>query len=296
MSQLVTGDAVVLGLQPARLPSRTMALVIDLVVVVGGYLLVSVVLLSTVLSLGTATADAVGVALLLLVLVGVPIAVETLSRGRSLGKLVFGLRVVRADGGPIRFRHALVRGAVGFVEILLTAGSVACVASLVSAEGRRLGDVFGGTLVVRERMPVTAAAPLPPPPPWIAGEFAQLDLSRVPDRLWLAARQLLGRLEQLDQGVAWSMSARLANDVMASVGVPAPQGMPPAAYLAALVAERQRREAARVFGGPPVQPAPPPVQAPWPPVQAAPVEAVPPREIPERPGEAPRAGGFTPPA
>ncbi len=73
---------------------------------------------------------------------GGPIAVETLSHGRSLGKLAFGLRVVRDDGGPIRFRHALVRGAIGVVEILMTFGIIACIASLVSARGRRLGDVF----------------------------------------------------------------------------------------------------------------------------------------------------------
>ena len=93
------------------------------------------------------------IATFLLVLVGGPIAVETLSHGRSLGKLACGLRVVRDDGGPIRFRHALVRGAIGVVEILMTFGVVACVASLVSARGRRLGDVFAGTLVVRERVP-----------------------------------------------------------------------------------------------------------------------------------------------
>ena len=96
------------------------------------------------------------IASFLLVLVGGPIAVETLSHGRSLGKLACGLRVVRDDGGPIRFRHALVRGAMGVVEILMTFGVIACIASLVSARGRRLGDVFAGTLVVRERMPVGA--------------------------------------------------------------------------------------------------------------------------------------------
>ncbi|TDC66047.1 RDD family protein [Streptomyces hainanensis] len=301
MSQLVTGDAVVLGLQPARLPSRAMALLLDLVVIIGSYLLLSVVLVSTVLPLGPATAQAITVALLLLVLVGGPIAVETLSKGRSIGKAAFGLRVVRVDGGPIRFRHALVRGAVGFVEILLTAGTVACIASLVSAEGRRLGDVFGGTLVVRERLPGAAAAsvPIPPPPPWLAEEFARLDLSRVPDPLWLAARQFLGRMGQLHQGVAWSMAAGLANDMTAWVGAAPPPGMPPAAYLAALVAERQRREAARVFGQaavqPPTtfQPAPAPAPAATAPGVPAPVVAP---EIPGAPGAAPPAGGFTPPS
>ena len=95
------------------------------------------------------------VAAFLLVLVGVPIAVETLSHGRSLGKLVCGLRVVRDDGGPIRFRHALVRGALGRGrDPDDVRGGRLCIASLVSARGRRLGDVFAGTLVVRERVPV----------------------------------------------------------------------------------------------------------------------------------------------
>ncbi|MDT0346780.1 RDD family protein [Streptomyces litchfieldiae] len=305
MSQLVTGDAVVLGLQPARLPSRAMAIAVDLVVVVGVYLLLSVVLLSTVLPLGSAAAGAVQVALLVLVLVGGPIAVETLSRGRSLGKLAFGLRVVRNDGGPIRFRHALVRGAVGFVEIFLTAGSVACIASLVSAEGRRLGDIFAGTLVVRERIPGGRARPLPVPPPEAAGQFTGLDLSRVPDPLWLAVRQYLTRMGQLDPQVAWSMAVRLADDVVARVGTPAPPGMHPAAYLSAVAGERQRREAERAFGpGPaaaappapsiPVSPAPP--VPPGPPVAERPERAPEPPPVPREERPAPRGAGFTPPS
>jgi uncharacterized RDD family membrane protein YckC len=248
MSQLVTGDAVVLGLQPARLPSRALAVALDLVVVVGVYLLLSVVLLSAVLPLGTATAAAVQAALLVLLLVGGPVAVETLSHGRSLGKLACGLRVVREDGGPIRFRHALVRGAVGFIEIVATVGSVACIASLVSARGRRLGDIFAGTLVVRERIPGGRAAPPPPPPPWLAGQFTEMDLSRVPEGLWLAVRQYLTRMGQLDQRVAWSMAVKLCSDLVDHIGTPAPPGIHPAAYLAGVAAERQRRDAERAFG------------------------------------------------
>ncbi|RMI30234.1 RDD family protein [Streptomyces triticirhizae] len=250
--QLVTGDAVVLGLQPARLPSRALAVAIDLAVVVGLYLLLSVVVLSTVLPLGTAAAMAVQVALLLLVVVGGPVLVETLSHGRSLGKAICGLRVVREDGGPIRFRHALVRGAIGFVELLMTAGSVACVASLVSARGRRLGDVFAGTLVVRERVAGTARrrrTSVPVAPPALAGRFAEVDLSQVPDELWLTVRRFLGREGQLDPAVARSLAVRLAEDVLARVGEPPPEGVSPVEFLAALLAERRREEAARVVPG-----------------------------------------------
>ncbi|MFF3327896.1 RDD family protein [Streptomyces sp. NPDC002889] len=248
MSGLVTGDAVVLGLQPARLPSRALALVIDLVVVGAAYLFISIGLAVATASLDEAAVMAVSIATFLLVLVGAPIAVETLSHGRSLGKLACGLRVVRDDGGPIRFRHALVRGAVGMVEILMTFGIIACIASLVSARGRRIGDVFAGTLVVRERVPAARGAMgVPLPPPWLVGRFAQLDLSRVPDDLWLAIRQYLTRMRQLDRAVSWSMAQRLAEDLAARTGAPVPERVPPAAYLAAVVNERQARDARRAF-------------------------------------------------
>ncbi|MFE9627287.1 RDD family protein [Streptomyces sp. NPDC006527] len=249
MSELVTGEAVALELRPARLPSRGLAALLDLTVVVVVYVVVSIALLAATASLDEAAQMAVSIATFLLVLVGAPIAVETITHGRSLGKLACGLRVVRDDGGPIRFRHALVRGALGVVEILLTAGVVACIASLVSARGRRLGDVFAGTLVVRERVPVARSGFLPPPPPWLAGRFSGLDLSAVPDGLWLAIRQYLGRMNQLDPRVGWAMAERLAGDLAASTGVPVPEGVPPAAFLAAVVQERQVREARRAFGG-----------------------------------------------
>ncbi|MFJ8310703.1 MULTISPECIES: RDD family protein [unclassified Streptomyces] len=249
MSALVTGDAVVLGLRTARLPSRALALVIDLALVWAAYILVSLAMLFATASLDPAAQAAIAVALFVLVLVGAPIAVETLTHGRSLGKLACGLRVVRDDGGPIRFRHALVRGAMGVIEILLTLGVVACIASLVSERGRRIGDVFAGTLVVRERVSSGWTAAVPPPPPWLVGRFAGLDLSRVPDGLWLAVRQYLIRMGQLDPQVSWTMAVRLAEDLVACTGAPAPEGVPPAAYLAGVVSERQARDARRAFGG-----------------------------------------------
>ncbi|MFC8436340.1 RDD family protein [Streptomyces sp. NPDC057253] len=249
MSELVTGEAVALELRPARLPSRALAVLIDLVVAMVVYIAVTIALVAASASLDDAAQVAISIATFLLVLVGAPIAVETLSHGRSLGKLAVGLRVVRDDGGPIRFRHALVRGAIGVVEIVMTFGVVACIASLVSARGRRLGDVFAGTLVVRERIPVAPSGFVPPPPPWLAGRFAELDLSAVPDGLWLAIRQYLTRMHQLDQQVGWAMAERLASDLAARTGAPAPQGVPPGAYLAAVVQERQAREVRRAFGG-----------------------------------------------
>lgn len=248
MSELVTGEAVALELRPARLPSRALAVLLDLIVAMVVYIGVSVALMVSTASLDDAAQIALSIAAFVLVLVGGPIAVETLSHGRSLGKLALGLRVVRDDGGPIRFRHALVRGAIGVVEIQMTFGVVACIASLVSARGRRLGDVFAGTLVVRERVSAGQTSFVPPPPPWLTGRFVELDLSAVPDGLWLAIRQYLTRMQQLDPQVGWAMAERLATDLVARTGTPAPQGVAPAAYLAAVVQERQARDVRRAFG------------------------------------------------
>jgi uncharacterized RDD family membrane protein YckC len=314
VSELVTGEAVALELRPAKLPSRALAVLLDLVAVGLVYTVVTIVLVISTASLDQAAQAALAVAAFILVLVGAPIAVETLSHGRSLGKMACGLRVVRDDGGPIRFRHALVRGAVGVVEILMTFGVVACIASLVSARGRRLGDVVAGTLVVRERVPVGRTAFVPPPPPWLSGRFAELDLSAVPDGLWLAVRQYLTRMRQLDPQVGWAMAERLASEVAARTGAPAPQGVPPAAYLAAVVQERQVREARRAFGsgaatvGPGVAGAfgapPSPTAASYPPAGVpypAAAQAVVPVPVveaapPDQEGNRRSSGGFAPPA
>ncbi|MFF8878448.1 RDD family protein [Streptomyces flaveolus] len=318
MSELVTGEAVALELRPARLPSRALAVLLDLAVAVAAYVVGTVALVASTSSLDMAAQTALSLAVFVLVLVGGPIAVETLSHGRSLGKMACGLRVVRDDGGPIRFRHALVRGLIGVVEILLTLGVVACIASLVSARGRRVGDVFAGTLVVRERVPAAPTGFLPPPPPWLAGRFSELDLSAVPDGLWLAVRQYLARMGQLDPQVGWTMAERLASDVATRTGAPAPQGVPPAAYLAAVLQERQAREARRAFGGGTPQgaapaampdaplPSAPPVTYPSPSASPVTPPVLPPTAAPQgsrppvKPWDAPQgerpATGFVPPA
>ncbi|MFD8539478.1 RDD family protein [Streptomyces rubrogriseus] len=295
MSELVTGEAVALELRPARLPSRALAVLLDLAVAVAVYVAVTVALMVATASLDVAAQTALSIATFVLVLVGGPIAVETLSHGRSLGKMACGLRVVRDDGGPIRFRHSLVRGLIGVIEILMTLGVIACVASLVSARGRRLGDVFAGTLVVRERVPFSSAGFMPPPPPWLAGRFSGLDLSAVPDDLWLAVRQYLARMGQLDPRVGWEMAERLAADVAARTGAPVPREVPPPAYLAAVLQERQAREARRAFGGAsaegraagPVPVAPAPSARPAVPTTPPPV----PTDPPAAPSPTPSPGG-----
>ncbi|MEV0850625.1 RDD family protein [Streptomyces sp. NPDC049954] len=305
MSGLVTGEAVALELRAAKLPSRAVAVFIDLFVTWVVFLVLAVVLVMSTSSLDGAAQAALSVALVVLVLIGGPIAVETLSRGRSLGKLVFGLRVVRDDGGPIRFRHALVRGAVGAIEITGTSGLIAFVSSLVSERGRRVGDVLAGTLVVRERVPGGRVGAVPAAHPQWAGVFAGLDLSAVPESLWLAVRQYLTRMHQLDPEIGEAMAVRLASELLSLTGATVPPGAPAVQFLMALVRERQARDARRAFGdrhfAPPEDagPARPDEGGAVPAPPFAPVApAVPLAEpqVGERAGESTRRTGFVPPA
>src|SRR5690606_23120481 len=125
---------------------------IDVVLTV--VLIIAAVFVATVATIETdaALAAAALIGSIVLVFVVVPTTIETLSRGRSLGKLVLGLRTVRDDAGPISFQHAFIRALIGFVEIYAFGGAPAFFSALLSSRGKRLGDFAAGTYVVRERV------------------------------------------------------------------------------------------------------------------------------------------------
>ncbi len=124
-----------LELRLARLPTRALALAVDLLLL--AVPLVGIFLLVTVTTRGTD--DSLSSALALVSIVGVvlgyPILFETLSRGRSPGKALMGLRVVRDDGGPGAVPARVRPRAAGvFVDFNpLALGAVAVIVSLCSS-------------------------------------------------------------------------------------------------------------------------------------------------------------------
>mgnify|MGYP002624187711 CR=1 FL=1 len=88
--------------------------------------------------------------------------------GRTLGKRVVGLRVVRADGLPVGAREALLRNLLRIVDALPAYYLVGLTALVVSERAQRFGDLVAGTLVVRTDRE-------PPPPLLDSGDE---DLSR----------------------------------------------------------------------------------------------------------------------
>lgn len=245
MSDVVTGEAVVVEVRVAQLPSRAAALLIDMTVQVVTLLGASLLVGGLGLLNDPALTAMVYIVLTVLVVVGYPVIFETLTRGRSLGKLALGLRVVSDDGGPERFRQALFRGLAGVLEFWMLSGAPALISSLISEKGKRLGDLFSGTIVISERVPRQYGPPLDMPPmlaPWAA----TLELSRLPEQVAATARQYLMRWHDLAPAVQHEMGVRIATEMSAFVSPPAPPGVPPFAYLTAVLAERRRREQARL--------------------------------------------------
>lgn len=244
MDELVSGEAVVIEVPCARFPSRMVAILIDILVQGVLLLIINTIIVAASGHLDVASVTAVALTVSVLVIVGYPTIFETLSRGRSLGKLALGLRVIGDDGGPERFRQALVRALAAVVEIWMLTGAPALISSLLSARGKRLGDLFAGTYVIQERL---TARTMPPPqmPPYLAGWATSLELSGLPDSVASSARSYLSRYWELTPQTRHELGQRVAADVASRVSPPPPPGTPPADFLAAVLAERRARAETR---------------------------------------------------
>jgi hypothetical protein len=176
-----------------------------------------------------------------LCLVILPAAVETLSRGKSLGRLAVGARIVRNDGGAAGLRHALIRSLVGVLEIYLTLGALAAASGLLSQKSRRLGDLLAGTYSQNERPGALPPAPFGAPLPLVAWT-ASADVARMPESLGRRIRNFLAQAPELDPPRRQHLARELANEVSPFVS-PLP-AIDPELFLAGVVVVRRERESA----------------------------------------------------
>lgn len=304
MTAIVTPEAVPLELRQAGLGSRFCALMIDWLVqgALGFALLVAAIPLA-------ADNAGVGIALffvfLFLVLLGYPAAMETLWKGRTLGKAAMGLRVVTVEGAPIRFRHAAIRAALGLFDFYFTSGAGAVLCALLTEKGQRMGDLVAGTIVLRERTGLAAPAPAAfGVPPWLESYAVTLDVSALRTQDYQAVRSFLLRAPQLDPQVRHGLAVDLADPIVGRVRPAPPTGIHPAWFLICVAAVYQRRHAGAQTPGPPGYPPPPPppayepatdekapIASAPPPPSPTPVAQTPVAPTPVAPSPPPREGG-----
>ena len=292
-ARLVTPEAVVLQFDTAGLGSRFLGRMLDSVVQFAALFLFSFVFFAAFSGSGGAALVIVYLVAVFLILFGYTAAMETMWRGRTLGKAAAGLRVVTREGAPIRFRHAAIRSALFLIDGLVVAGpTVGVLAILLSRNNQRLGDMVAGTLVVRERSGARApVATTFPVPVGCDAYVASLDVSGLSGAEYEAVRAVLLRAPTLPGNVRYDLARQVGSHVAARMRHTPPDWAHPELFLACVAAAFQLRS------GPAVPwMAPTPVAAPtgpgpggqWGVAPAAPPVAAPPPETTD--------GGFAPPA
>lgn len=245
---VVTGEAIALLVQPASLFLRVISGTIDaLTALVGGVFTAEIVILF--FTFGPADSlplkNEAQVSTFISVLFAFwafffPMLIETLTKGRTLGKFVAGTRVVRDDGGPITFRHAFIRALLGVAELWITLGSVAILTAFFSRRSKRLGDLFAGTYVITEpsinsRQPLLLA---PEPSAWASGaRVGEIDAS-----LSIMARRFLQAAGRMEAVARRDAALKIASQLELAVYPPPPPRTDPERFIAAVLVLRRDLE------------------------------------------------------
>lgn len=82
---------------------------------------------------------------------------ETLWNGRSPGKALLKLRVVKTDGSKPAFSNYMLRWLLRLIDITATTGGLALVTILLNGKGQRVGDIAASTTVITEKQTVNFA-------------------------------------------------------------------------------------------------------------------------------------------
>jgi len=188
-----------------------------------------------------------------LIVFGYPAILEARWNGQTVGKRVLGLRVVTVEGAPVRFRHASIRSLLQVVDFFLppVGVSATCVA-LLNRQSQRLGDIFAGTIVLRERTGAAFPVPVSFPPMYGYELYARsLDVGGITPEQYAVIRSFLLRVNVLTPGARAHIGTRLANAVALAMHHNPPAQVSPETFLVSVAAAYQLRQ-----GGPPV-PLPP---------------------------------------
>ena len=280
---VVTPEAVLLEFRAAGIASRLMAKGIDLILqflVIYALIIVGAIVtfLDETIGIVTITVS------IFLVFFGYP-AIEAVWNGQTLGKKIFGIKVITIEGGPVRFRHAAIRSMVWVVEFMIPPGGlIALTVALLTKQSQRLGDLAAGTMVVRSTKIQTN--PVFFPPAMGAEDFSiTFDAGRLSAHDYALIREFLMRAHELTPGARQHVAAVLSEAVEQAAARPRPPEVDSERYLVSAVFAYQQRFApagAAVPAAPPraptMAPTAAPTMGPSPGVQPPPPRLAPPRQ------------------
>ncbi len=260
-----TPEGVDVEITLAGLGSRAIAGLLDLTIEVVVLLALFLVFGATVGGGGNGIVNAAFVIVVFAILFGYFVLFEVLNHGRTPGKAAVGLRVLRADGGPVGFMPSAVRNLLRLVDgwdlLTLLLCPIGVVAVVATAQNQRLGDLAAGTVVARERFVGPPGMALPPVGTPYANAYAEVpnplypplaapaptpqhggpawDVSAVTGDEVATVRRFLERRYSLDANARIHLAGELAARLRPKVTGP-DASWPPEAFLEALAAAKGR--------------------------------------------------------
>lgn len=122
------------------------------------------------LLVGPALGNGIFGVLLFVTFWGYPIVCEVYASGKTIGKRVMGLEVIRTNGLPVGWRESSLRNLLLVADFLPMMYATGLISMMLSTHFRRIGDIVAGTQVVYSIKPVerkdnevVPPAPLPYP-------------------------------------------------------------------------------------------------------------------------------------
>jgi uncharacterized RDD family membrane protein YckC len=144
-----TGRSTTVSIECADTGLRVLSFIIDLLVMA----LLSILLFMVVVAAVALEYDTPGFVVSVLFIVGIistfSLCMEILTGGRSVGKRILGIQVIKLNGEPMNFKDYLSRWIFKLPDIWLSLGSVASISIYASPYSQRLGDMVAGTTVVK---------------------------------------------------------------------------------------------------------------------------------------------------
>lgn len=156
--RIETPEQIAITLPIAGVGTRLLAALLDAAIIIGAFIvsLFGALSVAGIISAqrrgddATQVLGALYILLLAAALFGYFAGLELLWNGQTIGKRALGIRVLRDDGTPVDVASVLARNVVRLVDFLPVGYLIGLISLVVDRRGRRLGDIVGGTIVVRE--------------------------------------------------------------------------------------------------------------------------------------------------
>lgn len=150
--QIETAQNISISQNAAHLGDRMLAYIIDSFII-GAYTLLIILLL---VSLDVDFADMWALYLVLsLPALLYYVLFETFTNGKTIGKSVASIRVVKLDGSKPNFGNYFVRWILRIIDVVFTSGGCAVLTILIRGNGQRIGDIAAGTTVISEKIKIS---------------------------------------------------------------------------------------------------------------------------------------------